>query len=412
MKLTYKHTLFSTYIACITQAIVATLPPLLFATFNSRLGVSLELIGLIVSVNFVTQLLTDLVCVKVADRVGYRACAVAAHVFCAAGLVLLAVLPEWMPDPYIGILIATFVNAIGGGIIEVVNSPIVESLPGDEKARAMSLMHSFYCWGCVLVILLSTAYFLFCGTENWFWLPILWALIPFVNIFLFARVPLAVLVEDGERMPLSQLVKNKALWLFLMMMACAGASELSMSQWASMFAEVGLGVSKTLGDLLGPCAFAVTMGAGRLLYGIFGGRLNVAKWLAGLAGLCVAGYAVTVFAPWPALSLAGCAITGFSVALMWPGTISIASAHFPRGGTALFALCAFAGDVGCSVGPWAVGMVSGAVEKLGDAAAGWFFGSGATGAGIKLGLLCVMVFPAALCAAAYLVTRLWGKKKC
>lgn len=364
MRLTYRHTKYASYLGYITQAIVNNLAPLLFVTFNTSFGISLERIGLLVSVNFGIQIVVDLISVKYIDRIGYRAGAVMAHVFATAGLVLLGVLPALMADKYAALLIAITLNAVGGGLTEVLISPIIESLPGDEKAGAMSLLHSFYCWGHMAVVILSTVYFLTAGIENWRWLPVLWALVPLFNAFFFAKVPLRVLVEESARVPVKKLFSSGIFWLFLALMICAGASEQAMSQWTSLFAESGLKVSKTMGDLLGPCMFAAMMGTSRLLYGIFGSRLNIRRGLELSAALCILSYLVAVLSPWALLSLAGCALCGFSVGLMWPGTFSLAARDYAAGGTAMFALLALAGDVGCSVGPGVVGVVSGWFEAL------------------------------------------------
>ncbi len=382
MSLTYRHTKYASYLGYITQAIINNLAPLLFVTFNTSFGISLEKIGLLVSVNFGVQILVDLLSVRYIDRIGYRTGAVAAHVCATVGLVALGVLPTIMADKYAALLIAITLNAIGGGLTEVLISPIIESLPGDEKASAMSLLHSFYCWGHMAVVILSTAYFVTAGLENWRYLPLLWALVPLFNALFFAKVPLRVLVEEEKRVPVKKLFSSGIFWLFLMLMICAGASEQAMSQWTSLFAESGLKVSKTMGDLLGPCMFALMMGISRLLYGIFGARLNIRHGLELSAGLCILSYLVAVLSPWAIVSLVGCALCGFSVGLMWPGTFSLAARDYAAGGTAMFALLALAGDVGCSVGPGTVGVVS-----------GWFEALRAESEALKIGLGVAIGFP-------------------
>jgi fucose permease len=364
MRLTYRHTKYASYLGYITQAIVNNLAPLLFYTFKDAIGIPLEKIGLLVAVNFFVQMVVDIACVRYIDRIGYRAGAVAAHVFATMGLICLGVLPTLMADKYTALLIAVTIYAVGGGLTEVLISPIIESLPGDEKASAMSLLHSFYCWGHVAVVILSSVYFLAFGVENWRFLPILWALVPLFNAFFFSRVPLRVLVEESERVPVKRLFSSGIFWLFLALMICAGASEQAMSQWTSLFAQSGLNVDKTVGDLLGPGMFAAMMGLSRLLYGIFGSRLNIRRGLELSAALCIASYVIAVLSPWALLSLAGCALCGFSVGLMWPGTFSLAARDYAAGGTAMFALLAFAGDVGCAAGPGVVGVVSGWFEAL------------------------------------------------
>lgn len=382
MKLNYRHTKYAAYIGYITQAIVNNLPALLFVTFNTEYGVSLEKIGLLVSINFGIQILVDLLAVKYIDRIGYRAGVVAAHVAAFLGLCCFGILPEIMADKYTAILIAMALNAIGGGLIEVLISPIVESLPGDEKASAMSILHSFYCWGHMAVVILSTAFFTIFGIGNWRVLPFIWALVPLFNTFFFMKVPLRVLVEESERVPVRKLFGSGLFWVLMVLMVAAGASEQAMSQWSSLFAETGLRVSKTMGDLLGPCLFAALMGTARLLYGIFGSRLNIRKGLLYTSVLCVAAYLIAVLSPWPLMSLFGCGLCGFSVGLMWTGVFSLGAETYPQGGTAMFALLALAGDLGCSGGPGLVGMIS-----------GWLEGAMDVMSALKSGLGVAIVFP-------------------
>ncbi len=400
-KYTYRHTQAASYIGYIVQAIVNNLAPLLFVTFNTRLGISLEKLGLLVFANFFVQILVDLISAKYAVRIGYRRALLVSGCASTAGLALMGVLPRVMADAYAALLIAMFLTAVGGGLLEVLISPIVESLPTREKASSMSLLHSFYCWGHVGVVLLSTLYFAAVGIERWHWLPILWAVVPLGNLIFFARVPLPPVSGDEQPASLRALFSSGILWMFLVLMLCAGASEQAMGQWSSMFAEAGLGVSKAMGDLLGPCAFAAMMGLGRLLYGIFGARINISRALLFSACLCVFSYLLTVFSPWPILSLAGCALTGFSVALMWPGTYSLAAVRCPMGGTAMFAVLALAGDVGCSVGPGLVGLVSGGAQRAGAELAAAFGGNGY----IRVGLLAAIGFPLTMGAGIIALRR-------
>lgn len=377
-QLSFKHTLAASYMGYIAQAAVNNLAPLLFTAFTRDFGVSLGEISLMISANFVTQIIVDAAAVKLLDKIGMRRAAVAAHFCCALGFVLMGTLP-FAIDPFFGLMLSMIVCAVGGGLTEVVISPIVEALPGDEKASAMSMLHSFYCWGQVGVVLLSTLYFVTAGSENWRWLPLLWSIIPFANMFLFAGVPINELIDGDETpIPLKKLLGMKLFYVLLLLMICAGASELAMSQWSSYFAETTLGVSKTAGDLLGPCGFAVLMGIARLFYGIKGSRIPLEKMIKLSCILCIASYLTVVFSPVPVLSLTGCAVCGFSVGIFWPGTYSIASKEYPKGGGAMFALLALAGDLGCASGPALVGAVSG------------------DGEGMKSGLFAAMLFPAAM----------------
>jgi fucose permease len=356
--LTYRHTLAASYLGYVSQAIVNNLAPLLFLTFQRQFDISLGRLALLISLNFTIQLLVDLAAAHFIDKIGYRIAAVSAHLFCAAGLVFMGILPFIMPDPYIGLVVSVVITALGGGLLEVIISPIVEALPGERKAAAMSLLHSFYCWGYVLVVVLSTLYFNLAGIENWRYLPMLWALLPLGNLFLFAKTPMKTLIDEStQAMPLGFLLRRQVFLMLFLLMICSGASEQAMSQWASFFAEAGLRVSKTMGDLLGPCAFALLMGLSRVFFGLQKGEFKLERILLISGVLCMTSYLITVFSPFPLLSLAGCALCGLSVGVMWPGTFSLTSRVFPLGGTAMFAVLALAGDVGCAAGPGLVGLI-------------------------------------------------------
>ena len=367
----YEHTIVACYIGYITQAIVNNFAPLLFLTFQSSFDLRLEQITLLVTFNFLTQLVVDLLAAKFVDRIGYRPCVVAAHGFCALGLVGLGLFPTVLP-PYAGLLLAVMIYAIGGGLIEVLISPIVEACPSENKSAAMSLLHSFYCWGTVAVVLLSTLLFALLGMESWKLVGCLWALVPAVNALLFLRVPIAPIVAEGEGLSISELFRQKIFWILALLMVCAGASEQAMSQWASAFAESGLRVSKTMGDLAGPCFFSILMGTARVVHSKLAERVNLEKYIVLCALLCIGSYVLAILPLHPVLNLLGCGLCGFSVGVFWPGTFSTATARCPLGGTAMFALLALAGDLGCSLGPTVVGFVSAAfgdVLKVGLAAA-------------------------------------------
>lgn len=361
MKNSFQKTITACFIGYIVQAIINNFVPLLFLTFQSTYGIPLSQITMLVTVNFGLQLLIDLASVTFVDKIGYRASMMIAHVFSAAGLIALAVFPDILPNPFVGILVAVMIYAVGGGLLEVLVSPVVEACPTDNKEQAMSLLHSFYCWGHVGVVLISTLFFRIFGIGNWKILSVIWALVPICNGILFSKVPIASLMEEGEKgMSVKELAKQKVFWVFMLMMLCAGASEQAVSQWASTFAEKGLGVSKTVGDLAGPMAFAVLMGTARAFYGKYGDRINLDRFMTGSSILCMASYLCISLIPNPVFGLIGCGVCGLSVGIMWPGTFSKAAATIPKGGTALFALMALAGDVGCSGGPTVVGMISGA----------------------------------------------------
>lgn len=359
----YRKTVIACYLGFVTQAITANFAPLLFITFHNNYSIPLGKIALISSVFFVTQLIVDVLCAKFADKIGYRRCVVGSQLMSAVGLIGLAFLPELLPDPFTGIIISTVIYAVGSGLTEVLVSPIVEACPFEHKEAAMSLLHSFYCWGSVGVILISTLFFAVFGIENRKWLSCVWALIPFINMFNFTSCPIEHPVEDGEGMGIKGLLKVPLFWLAIVLMICAGASELSMAQWASAFAESALGLSKSVGDIAGPCLFAVTMGISRTIYGKYGDKLDLMKFMIGSGCLCLVCYVTASTAGIPILGLLGCVMCGFSVGIMWPGAISICSAKIPSGGTAMFALLAMAGDMGGALGPWIVGNIT---QSAGD----------------------------------------------
>lgn len=384
-----KKTIYACFIGYIVQAIVNNFVPLLFLTFEKSYGIPLSQITMLITINFGVQLFIDLLSAGFVDRIGYRASILIAHICAALGLLGLVILPELLPSAFAGLLIAVIIYAVGGGLIEVLISPIMESCPTDNKEKAMSLLHSFYCWGHVAVVLLSTLFFWVFGIENWKILTVLWVIVPAGNVFVFAKAPMAPLVEEGENgLSLRDLCRQKVFWLLMLMMLCAGASEQSVSQWASTFAEKGLGVSKTLGDLAGPMAFAVLMGSARAFYGKFGEKLDLDRFMLGSSALCVVSYLCISLAPSPVISLIGCAVCGLSVGIMWPGTFSKASASLKNGGTAMFALLALAGDLGCSGGPTLVGSVSSAASE-----------------NLKAGILAAIIFPILLMAAIKLLGR-------
>lgn len=376
----YNKTIRSCFVAYIVQAIVNNFVPLLFLTFQRTYDIPLSQITMLITFNFGVQLLVDLLSVSFVDRLGYRFCMVLAHILSAAGLIFLTVLPEILPSAFAGILIAVMIYAIGGGLLEVLVSPVVESCPSDNKEKAMSMLHSFYCWGHVGVVLISTVFFSAFGITNWKILAVLWAIVPLVNAAAFTKVPLRSLMEEGETgLSLKELLTMKTFWILLVMMICAGASEQGVSQWASTLAEKGLGITKTAGDLAGPMAFAVLMGASRAFYGKYGDRISLDRFMVLSSLLCIASYLGISLFGMPQLSLVCCALCGLSVGIMWPGTFSKAAAALPKGGTAMFALLALGGDVGCSGGPTLVGFVS------------EFFGGD-----LKKGILAGVVFPVLL----------------
>lgn len=388
MKPNYQKTKIACYMGIITQAIAANFVPLLFLKFHYDYGISLGNIAWVSICFYFTQLLIDLFCARFVDRIGYRVCVVASEVCAAAGLIGLAFLPDILPDSFAGIIGSVLLYAIGSGLIEVLCSPIVEACPFENKEATMSLLHSFYCWGTVGTILISTLFFLIFGMESWRWLAGLWAIIPAINIYNFATCPIEYLVEEGKGMGIRGLFREPLFWLVVCLMICSGASELAMAQWASAYAEAALGLSKAIGDLAGPCMFAVTMGISRLIFGKYGDRMDLMKFMTGSGILCVVCYLLTSLSSIPVIGLIGCVMCGFSVGIMWPGTISISSEKFPMGGTAMFALLAMAGDLGGSIGPGIVGRVT---QNAGD--------------NIRIGMSVGLVFPIVLLFMLFILKK-------
>ncbi len=394
MERNYKSTLHACYLGYISQAIVNNLAPLLFIIFQNEYNISFEMIGRLILINFGTQLVVDALTVKFVDKIGYRIAVVTAHFFCSIGLIGLGILPVIMHVPYQGLVVAVVLYAIGGGLIEVLISPIVDSIPGDAKASAMSLLHSFYCWGQFAVVLISTVFIKLAGEGWWSILPIIWAVVPAFNLFKFMRVPLVPAIPEHERVPVKRLLKSRLFLIAMLLMVCAGASELAMSQWSSLFAQKGLKVSKFMGDLLGPCLFAILMGIVRILYGIYGHKINLKKALLTSGVLCLICYTIAVFVQVPIISLLSCALCGLSVALMWPGIFSLTSEKYPGGGTAMFGILAIFGDLGCSVGPWIAGLISDYSQKSVKLIEfGAAYGLNAQQVGLKTGIFAAAVFP-------------------
>lgn len=390
----YRKTLIACYLGFITQAISANFTPLLFLKFKDTYAISLEMIALIPMIFYLTQLLVDLVATKFADIIGYRTCVVASQVVSATGLISMAFLPEVLPNPFAGIVISVIFYAIGSGLIEVLVSPIVEACPFENKAGVMSLLHSFYCWGAVGVILGSTIFFAIFGTAYWQILTLIWAVVPLLNTFNFLSCPIERLVEDGKGMTIGQLLRLPLFWLMIILMICTGASEATMAQWASAFTESALGVSKTIGDLTGPCLFAIFMGVARVFYGKKSQKIDLTKVMFGCGALCVVCYLLASLSPIPILGLIGCALCGLSVGIMWPGTISLSSQKCPKGGTAMFAFLALAGDLGATVSPVMVGGIADAV-----------------GGNLKTGLLFTTIFPIIMIIGLFILIRKFGKYK-
>jgi len=363
------------YIGYIVQAIVNNFITLLFVTFHQTMGITLEDLALVASFNFFVQLFVDFTAARYADRIAYRKLMVMGQLCAALGLIGYAFLP-FLFTPLTGLMMASFLCAVGGGIVEVLVSPIIEACPSDQKSASMSILHSFYCWGQAGVILFSTLFFALTDIGSWRILTCLWALIPLANTIIFLQVPLNPVIEDGEAEPPKILFRNKKFWLLIFLMICAGASELAMAQWASAFAEAGLQVSKTIGDLTGPCLFALLTGIVRVIYSLMSRKIRLISFMMVSAIVCLTGYLLAAFAPHSAINLLGCALVGLSIAMFWPGTISLAARLCPTGGTFMFGILALAGDIGCVSGTAIVG-----------------YAAGLFGDNLKMGLAVAAVFP-------------------
>ena len=402
--ITYRSTVNACYIGYICQAAVNNLAPLLFIVFQTRFQLSYDKISTLILINFVTQLLIDLGSVKLSKHMSVRAMTVLAHIMCAAGLIMMGTLPLFAGDAFIALALSVIVYAIGGGLTEVLISPIIEAIPdtaGSAKAAAMSLLHSFYCWGQVAVVLISTGFLTSFGEDLWFLLPVLWSVLPIFNAIFFTKVPLAPSLSENENVKLSALFRQKGFMLILILMLCAGASELAMSQWSSLFAQKGLMISKSLGDLLGPCLFAVLMGTGRALYAVFANKISLYRIMIFSGILCIVCYITVALSDIPALSLSACALCGLSVAVMWPGTFSLAAAKYKTGGTAMYSLMALAGDLGCASGPFIAGMICNFVTVNGTDES----------AGMKTGLGFSVLFPALLVICVFIFSFIVRKRK-
>ena len=402
-RISYRSTVSACYIGYVCQAAVNNLAPLLFIIFQTRYSMSYDKISMLILINFITQLLVDLGSVKLSKHMSVRSMTILAHIMCAAGLIMMGVLPLVAENTFTVLILSVIVYAVGGGLTEVLISPI-EAIPdtaGSAKAAAMSLLHSFYCWGQVAVVLLSTGFLAAFGENLWFLLPVIWAILPIFNAIFFTKVPLAPSLSENNNVKLSALFKQKGFVLILILMLCAGASELAMSQWSSLFAQKGLMISKSLGDLLGPCLFAVLMGTGRALYAVFANKISLYKIMTASGILCIVCYIIVAFSDVPALSLSACALCGLSVAVMWPGTFSLAAAKYKSGGTAMYSLMALAGDLGCASGPFIAGMICNFVTANGADES----------SGMKTGLGFSVFFPVILVICTLIFTFIVRKRK-
>jgi MFS family permease len=372
----------------VVQAIINNLAPLLFVTFSNTWGLSLGQITMLSAVNFGTQLVVDFLSALWVDRIGYRVTMIFAQIFSTVGLIGMTVLPDLWGNPYVALLVAVVCYGIGGGLIEVLVSPIVEACPTTRKESSMSLLHSFYCWGLVAVVGGSTLFFQVIGIQHWRVLTWIWAIVPIINAIYFCFVPIQPVVPKEKQHRMLELFREPKFWIFMILMVCAGASSQAICQWGSVYAEMSLGVSKEVGDLVGPCGFAFFMGITRLLYGKYAERFDLEKLLLGSGILSAICYLIIGTTSNAMFGLLMCALCGAAVGIFWPGTYSIAAKSMPLGGTALFAFMALAGDAGCSVGPTVVGLVA---EQ--------FQGN------LKIGMRAALIFPLLIFVGVCLLKR-------
>lgn len=394
MKSKYTMTKIACYVGYVVQAVVNNFLPILFIALQNIYGLSYEQLARIILFNFLTQMVTDFITPKILAIIGYRKAAMLAHISASAGLVFLGILPKIMESTYFAIIISMVITAFGSGLIEVILSPMVDMLPTSNKAGSMSILHSFYCWGQAFTIIATTVMVMFFGFEGWANIPIIWAVIPFVNIFSFSFVPIIEPEKDQKTASLKQLFQNKSFILFLIMMLCSGAAEITMAQWASMFAQQSLGVSKAVGDLAGPCAFAIFMGAGRIWYANVSHKVSFRKTVIVLSVLCAICYIVVGLCDIPSVALVCCALCGFTVSIFWPGTYAEGSNTFKNGGPVMFSAFAMLGDIGCSLGPWLSGVV-------------------ADGYGLNWGFVASAIFPVLMIISIFLLisNKKYGVKK-
>ena len=373
----YNSTIKAAFLGYVVQAVVNNFIPLLFIQMQREFGIPLSQITILITFNFGLQLIIDMVSTPFIEKIGYRASMLLSNACVIAGLILITLLPGIMPNSFWGILISVCIYAIGGGLQEVLVSPIVEACPTDNKEMTMSLLHSAYCWGHMAVVIFSTIFFYVFGITQWRIMALLWCVVPAIDFIMFTRVPIARLdSESEEKGSIASLFSQKYFWVMMLMMLCAGASEQAVSQWASAFAEKGLGVSKTMGDLLGPMLFALCMATSRTIYGIKGNVINLKSFMKISVLMCIAAYIVIAVVPNPIIALLGCGLAGFSVGIFWPGTFSTASATVKGKGTLLFALLALAGDLGCSGGPTFAGLIA-----------------SAAGGNMRVGIGAALIFP-------------------
>lgn len=393
MKKEFRLTLMAARMGFFTQALVNNLAPVFFVLFRVLYGFSYLQVGILAALNFTLQLFADITSPNLISRFGYRKCAMTAQALCAVGLILMPGLCILTGGVYISFIIPVLIYSYGAGMIEVLASPIVEAIPDLPENTKMSMLHSFYSWGQMTCVALTTLALHFIGYERWFLIPVLWSAIPIFGIILFSRARLDMADMAEKESEKGGRLFCRSFVLMLIIMTCAGASEIAMSEWSSLFAEEALGVSKVAGDLFGPCMFALFMGMGRMCHAKFGERLNLSRLIKACSLLCVICYVGAALLRPAAASLIFCALTGLSVSLMWPGALSLAAAR-NNGGARMYGLLAAFGDIGCIIGP----VVTSSVSEFADGnerirAIGAAYGLSADKTALRASLLAMALIP-------------------
>lgn len=354
----YLPTKLAGYVGFIVQAIVNNFLPILFIVFQDVYGLGYEKLGRLIVINFATQMFIDFITPKIIHKLGYRRAAFLCQFTACVGLCLMAVLPRFMSNTYLAIIISIVFYATGSGLMEVILSPMIEMLPTGNKSGNMAVLHSFYCWGQTVVVPLTTLMVFIFGRENWTYIPLVWAVVPFVNMFTFLRVPIVEPDSEEKQSTFLELARTPKFVVYMVMMLCAGASEIAMSQWSSLFVEQALGVSKAIGDIVGPCLFALFMALGRVIYASLSKKVSFTRLLIWLNLLCFICYVMVALCHIAVLSLVFCALCGLSVSISWPGIYSAGARTFKTGGAVMFSAFAMCGDTGCALGPGLVGLVA------------------------------------------------------
>ena len=382
----YLPTKIASYVGFVVQAVINNFLPILFIVFQNVYGLSYEKLARIIVFNFATQIIVDMCVPKIISALGYRKCAVMCQGLAALGLMMLGILPNIMENTYFAIIMSVMVYAFGSGLMEVALSPLVEGLPSKNKRGSMAILHSFYCWGQAFTVIVTTALVLGFGFKNWTYVPLVWASIPFFNMFAFLKVPIIEPDKTEKRDGLLNLLRNDKFRLYMIMMLCAGAAEVAMAQWASLFAQNALGVSKVVGDLAGPCAFAVFMGTGRIWYALAAKKVSFKKTIIVMSiGACIC-YMMVAICNVAAVSLVFCAICGFTVSIAWPGIYSAGAVAFPKASAVMYSVFAMCGDTGCALGPWLIGIIA---DNL----------------GLNIGFAAASIFPIGMILSAVLLLK-------